>query len=780
MRHLPLAAIFSWGAAVSSAAFTPAFFTPRADPSFAEFSPAITNYPDLTQPLAAFVETTNCSAYTFLAWLKSRDYPRVQYGNLGVDVMFSATASRSTSEGGPELTAFYDSGMVTASDYDAVQVVWPGDSAAESRPGGIYPLGVYCIAVTNAGAEDFDLQLPDDRGVYNVPANTEYVFNYAPQEGDDGVFRMYNNSSVVYRFRAARQPVVQFMRRELWNYDPFDSSAFTNRAEHFLGVNPDEYQMLVFRARVLTPQSVESCLDALAWDREYWGGAVSGSGAVTPRVTNTLDTALSSTNFEQHASARLYLGSLYGAYLAQTNAIHTYGAKMIPRWLSNGDLKLIRDCDVAEMRRRGVAFGVYSNNWDLVYTQKTSGSVITGTVENLTESVGGASYTRQYLQATNTYTVMMGVNNVPAADPSTYLTADQLTYYAPGAISVASNEIAYPVNGTYTVTGTAPNGGSRQATVLIYPGPTSRKTITYANSAGKAGEMTWQVLYALDGAPTPTATNTYDGKATQEWRIRRIPALPVKTYRGSDTRGCVYMGALSPHTYFTAWHWRWWYSGREEWTDATNGIHAAVTDYGSVVRLVDWAAAQGVPTNGIAEHCGDIAVGVFSSGTVPYELCPYLMSTNTAARLFGTAPVLGWSGTQTARGYALPILLNPYISSPALSPAPFRTWTAPRGLASVSSSKTVPATAPDALTGLLDAYSLGFYAEWFRDALLAPVYGGDSGIGVFLDALDGNGGVILVSHFTTTTSGPSYVLAYPLLKAWIEAHGDEVKEWRGE
>ena len=89
--------------------------------------------------------------------------------------------------------------------------------------------------------------------------------------------------------------------------------------------------MLAFRARIVSASAVASRLDALAWNIEYWNGAVSGGGTVAPRAaTNALDTPPTSPHFARNASARLNLASLFGRGLMTTNTVYTYGVKTVP------------------------------------------------------------------------------------------------------------------------------------------------------------------------------------------------------------------------------------------------------------------------------------------------------------------------------------------------------------------------------------------------------------------------------------------------------------------
>ena len=760
---------------------------PRAEPTLSEFAPPLTNWPALTQPGCAFVTATNCAAYTYTVWLKSRDYPALAHANLGVNCMLSATASRSTAEGGPELPAAYDSD--TEGDWEEDHVFGildkdvMGGGIWDALPEGTFPHGVYTVQIENrSGLYDYAFETSDGFSRY-VPAEVGSVsFNYAPGDydypmwalaaGEDEWGDLPELSEDDVRVAIAAAPVVQFVGSGLWNYDPYDSGVRTDRRTNFLGINPDEYQLIAVRARVIDAGHVAHRIDALAWDVDYLG-----AGA---EVTNALRTPLASPCFERDASCRLQLGSLYGKSLVLTNAVYSYGARMWDGWLTDGRLRLIRDRDVEVMRERGVVFGVYSNNWTLTYKSVVQSAVATGETEQVSEPVSWAVYTRRHLSASNAYTVVMGVENVPAADPSTHVSAAGLAFTSPSAVSVSSNVLAFAGAGSYAVTAAASNGVTKTATVTVSGGAASLKRLTFqGHDTETVGErLTMRARDALEAAAWPAATNTVAGVPARPWRVRRTPCLPTRTYRGGDTRGCVYMGALSPRTYFSAWHWKWWYSGMEEWPDSTGGVHRAVTDYNSVVRLVDWAAAQGIPTNGVAEWCGDIAVGAFSSGTVPAELCPWLMSTNAAAAHFATAPVPGWAGTQTACGWALPNLINPRF--PATGGGWFRTWTAPRGLETAASSKTLPPSSADDLAGLMpeDLRRWLDYIRDGRDFLFPPVYGGDSGIGIFIEPLEGT--FVLVSHYTTAGSGPSYVAAFPLLKAWIEAHGDEVKEWEGD
>ena len=787
--------LFLCGAAAtnSGAAPSPAFLTPRADPSFARFGEPVTNWPGTANPLCAFVASTNCSAYTFLTWLMTRDYPAYANAYPCPQLTFSARASRATAEGGPELPAYWES---SESDWQwmdghaflraTVPLPSGQDSPAVPRPAGVFPNGVCCVQLENPHGAEIEITSPNGTYLTFSDGETNIVFNIEITEPESYLCNIDVYGGDYVTARAAVNPPVQFFSRDLWNYDAENGSHY-DRREHFVGVTPDEWQMVALRARVVSTNAVESRLDALAWDLEYWDGAAAATNAA-PSATNALDAPLAAPFFERNASCRLNLASLFGSGILMTNAVYTYGAKMIPRWLSDEDLMLIRDCDVAELRRRGAAFGTYSNVWSLGWTQKVTGAVTTGAVESLYEAASAAPYTRRALTATNAYSAMMSVQNTPHADPAAWVDAQALTYHAPGAVSVASNEIAWAAAGTYPVTGTTADGRSARASVTLSGGITDRKLIERQTCAvGTVNAlMDAAVLAAVDAAQYPAATNTYAGDPTREWRIRRARCIPSRTYKGSDTRGCIVQSALSPHTYFSATHWDWWYSGTEEFTDSTGRVWRVRTDYGSVVRLADWAASRGISTNGIAEWIGDIVVGAFADGgSIPEDCCPYLMTTNTAARLFATAPVLGWGGTQTAPGWLLPKLVNPYLPPSA---APFRSWVNPRELGRYTSgavcSRVIATNAAEELTSLPTPEVAQFFMlPWEHGVTgawdFAPVYGGDSGYPVYLDAMDGAGGLVLVSHHHGHSYGPSYAIAFPLLKAWIEAHGDAVREWDG-
>jgi len=225
---------------------------------------------------------------------------------------------------------------------------------------------------------------------------------------------------------------------------------------------------------------------------------------------------------------------------------------------------------------------------------------------------------------------------------------------------------------------------------------------------------------------------------------------------------------ISPHVVASAAHYGWWPAAQLTYT-AEDGTTATVTPT-NVVNARTWALAHGFTAEEVAAaDCSDLVL-ISVDGAIPDGCCPYFMTTNTwASACPGPFGILGWRGTQTDIGMALPVLVKPDISI-ASSAGRSAKWSWSRGFPYATNAYSW-ASAPVMMAGNL-------FAGVTPPTLFAPTYGGDSGMPIFLE--DSSGRLILIGNHYSTINGTSYVRAFDIVKAFVEAHGDTLKVWSQE
>lgn len=414
--------------------------------------------------------------------------------------------------------------------------------------------------------------------------------------------------------------------------------------------------------------------------------------------------------------------------------------------------------------------------WNATYETKRVGVGTASETVNFTDPGSGASGVRRSEVATNTFevvgTVHSGLHNIEE------IRTEDVVFSCPAAASVDGNVLRFRGNGSYTVSATDVKGIVKTASVYLSGGSNSTQRIEYL--ADDADSFHYRCARAvLDALATASNNGTlYSAKAWDtpfkyyKWQCKRLPVLPVTSTAGSQ--GHRSMAVLSPHTYYSANHYGWWVGGTETYISEDHSVTSVVKTTSSMVRLSDWALANGFTSEEVAAaNIGDVVVGRFTQGTVADPCVPYLISPSVASNFFGTAAVPAWRAAQNQQGQGLPVLVEPSADRRLCS------WKSSYETDFWTNSVSRSGTGSTSLSGLVSLQTMQEVQAKIatvaatNSLMFARTYPGDSGLGVYLD--DGNGNYILLSHHHYVGGGPSYTLGHEIVKAWIISNGDTPK-----
>ena len=459
-----------------------------------------------------------------------------------------------------------------------------------------------------------------------------------------------------------------------------------------------------------------------------------------------------------------------------------YGTKIFPgRLLSLGELDDMYDKDkkrIAEKYGDEMSWKDGGNLavWDATYeTKRVSAGTASETVA-FTDPGSGASGVRSSTVATNAFevigTVHSGIHNIEE------IRTEDVEFSCPSAVSVDGNVLRFSENGSYLISATDAKGIVKTASVHLSGGSNSVQMIEYLADDTRSlhYKCTRAVLAALASASnngtlyTATAWNT--PFKYYKWQCKRLPVLPVSSTAGSQ--GHRSMAVLSPHTYYSANHYGWWVGGTETYVSEDNSVTSVVKTTSSMVRLSDWALANGFTSEEVsAANIGDIVVGRFTQGTVDDSCVPYILAPSVASNYFGTAAVPAWRAAQNQQGQGLPVLVEPSSDRRLCS------WKSSYDTDLWTNAVTRSGTGSTSLSGLVSLQTMQEVRAKIatvastNSLMFARTYPGDSGLGVYLD--DGAGNYILLSHHHFVGGGPSYTLGHEIVKAWIISNGDTPK-----
>lgn len=459
-----------------------------------------------------------------------------------------------------------------------------------------------------------------------------------------------------------------------------------------------------------------------------------------------------------------------------------YGTKIFPgRLLSLEELDSMYDRDkkrIAEKYGDEMSWKDGGNLavWHATYETKRVGAGTASETVEFTDPGSGASGVRSSMVATNAFevigTVHSGIHNIEE------IRTEDIEFSCPSAASVDGNVLRFSSNGSYLISATDAKGIVKTASVHLSGGSSSVQTIEYL--ADDASSLHYKCTRAVLDALASASNNGTLYSATAwdtpfkyyKWQCKRLPVLPVSSTAGSQ--GHRSMAVLSPHTYYSASHYGWWVSGTETYISEDNSVTSVVKTTSSMVRLSDWALANGFTSDEIAAaNIGDIVVGRFTQGVVDDSCVPYILAPYVASNYFGTAAVPAWRAAQNQQGQGLPVLVEPSSDRRLCS------WKSSYDTDFWTNAVTRSDTGSTSLSGLVSLRTM--QEVWSKIATIASTnslmfartYPGDSGLGVYLD--DGDGNYILLSHHHFVGGGPSYTLGHEIVKAWIISNGDTPK-----
>lgn len=414
--------------------------------------------------------------------------------------------------------------------------------------------------------------------------------------------------------------------------------------------------------------------------------------------------------------------------------------------------------------------------WHATYETKRVGIGTAPVTVEFTDPGSGASGVRRSEVTTNIFevigTIHSGVHNIEE------IRTEDVEFSCPSAASVDGNVLRFSGNGNYLISATDARGIVKSKSVGLYGGSNSTQRIEYLTD--DANSFHYKCARAvLDALATATNNGTlYSATAWStpfkyyKWQCKRLPVLPVSSTAGSQ--GHRSMAVLSPHTYYSANHYGWWVGGTETYISEDNSVTSVVKTTSSMVRLSDWALANGFTSEEVAAaNIGDIVVGRFTQGSVDDSCVPYILAPSVASNYFGTAAVPAWRAAQNQQGQGLPVLVEPSFDRRLCS------WKSSYDTDFWTNAVTRTGTGSTSLSGLVSLQTMQEVQTKIatvsstNSLMFARTYPGDSGLGVYLD--DGDGNYILLSHHHFVGGGPSYTLGHEIVKAWIISNGDTPK-----
>lgn len=235
----------------------------------------------------------------------------------------------------------------------------------------------------------------------------------------------------------------------------------------------------------------------------------------------------------------------------------------------------------------------------------------------------------------------------------------------------------------------------------------------------------------------------------------------------ADRTGATYPFAITPHVMATAYHW-YWPNHRGGYTTLSNYLTGATFQVhrqpGQCLRT--WALENGWSETQLAEmdigNLGDLSLIILDEGEIPSELCPYFTDRETVAELFGDMRGLPcWTSDQTPSRWATPGVI-------------FRCGK-PKGAAFGGASVTMGFYFSNSIDSYKTTYRKDLYDiinDHFGVWNFWKITNGDSGRDVFFRWKGQN---VIVTAYTTAGSGPDYISAFPIIKAFVEKQGDTLK-----
>lgn len=652
--------------------------------------------------------------------------------------------------------------------------------------------------------------------------NRSFGFNICPESADRTVTVVADDPSAKIAIDLAYNPLIQFFGGHLRHLTPGRPYP-KNDYSVFKGISDSEYTMVVQRARINQDGTVTTRMDSLLHDCEQWSLETNdpmGNGPVTqeqnPSGTNSVRATF-------HPRARISVS--LAAFSGMTDMpLTVFGDKLYPRWLTNEELCHIRDVDVSVMTERGVMFPFRDNFWYVVATgvrENSETNILSGAVS---ESVSGAVFDAAVTSAV--YSVSYDIYARPGSMLSGTIGANDYTVASTRGI-VDGTTVTFTNSGAHQVTVTY-DGTVKTNTVSVSLKNFTSGTVSYVSDAPGSWQESCNRVVAEAVYNRPVAQDdehVFSFKGEDSWnqevrykryRIKRALSRPVNAFVGNSSPTVV-----SPHCWVGARHYNWFnagmvtYVGIDEFGNAHTSTVTGVWNpesraaggwppegyvrwdprmpNASIISLQDWARHFG----GFSEEeiskagIGDVVVGTFHTAyatnaplaAVHPSCCPWFLSPSVASNRFGTASVLGMTGSRLTEGnWLVPRLVATRNS--------FSSFTSPAEFNSITNADTFlnhRLVRPKRVTSASWDYGDiacreaiehmmygpgGVNGGQLKPLLLPLIISGDSGNPIYIFP---EGKETLVSFHTSTGGGPSLVRGFHILKAFVESMGDTLK-----
>ena len=753
-------------------------------------------YPKIIPFDTSIGNVSNCNAWTSMVWLKQIN-PSLWVGemirNANVTTIFSVRSGLSNKEGRKDIYLTnlcswdYDTPLTLDSNgqWGATSIL---KAAADYDRGGnddVFKYGVYTVNIQT----DTDLTLTVGSAEKTVTASDEMqIFDIEPTADDRSVSIAAASADAVVKLGICENPAVEFLggNGSLRNI----TSTSGARADRYQGVNDTEWFCYVLRAKINDDKTVTYQYGALYDNEDVWEAETTE----TPKWT--------APNAYFQPYARIQTMCFWLGLAAITNdaaRLGSYGGKLFNGWLDDDFISMVRDQDVTEMKRRGYSFPKTNPDYFTIGLDIGKTSETQTATASMTEAGSGAVGTKTIYNTTYNFngnvTITPGSANIHEYKTSDYSIKGGLydvktdTDIAAGSIQIGSDLVfdgtktTFPSTGTYGIMVTDPNGNSQMDTFQVY-GATNMTTYTAAYTSDTANSLQAKANASVYNAlmNATCSSEIYSGNSGaftyRKYFARRNPCNPVSsTAGGGSGAGNCAMAVLSPHTYVSATHYWWRVPGTETFVSEDNSVTSVVKTATTMVKLSDWALEHGFTQDEVtAANCGDIMVGTFAEGTVADACTPYFLTPSVCSNSFGKAGVLGWSATQLHMGWMYPIVFTPKTGTEGNYDW-FGSWSTMSNINSWKSTASFSDEANVSFYGLVNSTYLSAIqnkgTELSSDGWMMPqIFGGDSALGVYLE-IDGK--FVMVSHYKYVGGGNSYVRAWKLLKAYIEAAGDTFK-----
>jgi len=297
-------------------------------------------------------------------------------------------------------------------------------------------------------------------------------------------------------------------------------------------------------------------------------------------------------------------------------------------------------------------------------------------------------------------------------------------------------------SGLYRVSATAADGVVKYADVAL----SAERTVVTSNETAYVDDAAQYLRHgchtnalALLNAATVATTNVYGSTRYVVWNAYTPRLVPTIAGAGAGT-GDFRCFAVSAHILASASHH---FPKRYTAETFTDGATTATLTKQVWHDLESWAVQNGF-TATEAAAVKDLSLITCTGDSVPSACRPYFLTPEAFERRFGgdAKMLTGWLASQVS-DYAIPVVFTG---------GKFNAWGDNRG-----------ATRRD-IRQLVDEMEFATY----------PVHGGDSGLPIFL--LDGSREIV-VAHFSWAVGcAADYINGFKIIKAFVEAHGDTLKE----